>query len=107
MKLTSFDKLIERTCGSIKNVRLWCEPDQKPGGSTGNSSMAPDAAEIQLKSPNWLFGQRKYEESSPGSKGVSHEVAVCTTEDNIKIDGFCDLNKLSSSENFNDEEIFQ
>ncbi|XP_023550064.1 phosphoinositide phosphatase SAC1 [Cucurbita pepo subsp. pepo] len=107
MKLTSFNKLIERTCGSIKNVRIWCEPDQKPGGSTGNSSMAPDAAEIQLRSPNWLFGQRRYEESSPGSKGVSHEAAVCTTEDNIKIDGFCDLNKLSSSDNFNDEEIFQ
>ncbi|KGN63262.2 phosphoinositide phosphatase SAC1 isoform X2 [Cucumis sativus] len=107
LKLTSFDKLIERTCGSIKNVRLWCEPDQKPGGSTGNSSMAPDAAEIQLKSPNWLFGQRKYEESGPGSKGVSHEAAVCMTEDNIKIDGFYDLNKLSSTDNFSDEEIFQ
>ncbi|XP_022152421.1 phosphoinositide phosphatase SAC1 isoform X2 [Momordica charantia] len=107
MKLTSFDKLIERTCGSIKNVRLWCEPDQKPGGSTGNSSMAPDAAEIQLKSPNWLFGQRKYEESSPGSKDASHEAAICTTEDNKKFDGFCDLNRLSSSDNFNDEEIFQ
>lgn len=64
-------------------------------------------SEIQLKSPNWLFGQRKYEESSPGSKDASREAAICTTEDNKKIDGFCDLNRLSSSDNFNDEEIFQ
>lgn len=40
MKLTSFDKLLERTCSSIRNVRLFSEPDQKPG----NSGVAPDAA---------------------------------------------------------------
>lgn len=39
MKLTSFSKLIEKTSGSIKNVRLCSEPDHKPG----NSGMAPDA----------------------------------------------------------------
>lgn len=44
MKLTSFDKLIERTCSSIKNVRLCSEPDQRPGGAAANSSVAPDAA---------------------------------------------------------------
>lgn len=44
MKLTSFDKLIERTCSSIKNVRLCSEPDQRPGGVAGNSGVAPDAA---------------------------------------------------------------
>ncbi|XP_068313075.1 phosphatidylinositol-3-phosphatase SAC1-like isoform X2 [Pyrus communis] len=75
MKLTSFDKLIERTCSSIKDVRLCSEPDQRPGGSTANSSVAPDAAEIQLKSPNWLCGQRKYEESgsaASATKVTSH-----------------------------------
>lgn len=41
MKLTSFDKLLERTCSLIKNVRLCSEPDQRPGGSAG---VAPDAA---------------------------------------------------------------
>lgn len=44
MKLTSFDKLIPRTCGAIKNVRLCCEPDQRPGGGVGTSGVAPDAA---------------------------------------------------------------
>jgi hypothetical protein len=43
MKLTSFDKLIDRTCSAIKNVRLCREPDHRPGGSTGNSGVAPDA----------------------------------------------------------------
>lgn len=44
IKLTSFEKLIEKTCSTIKNVRLSCEPDQKPGGVSGNSGVAPDAA---------------------------------------------------------------
>jgi len=44
IKLTSFDKLIEKTCSTIKNVRLCSEPDQRPGGSSGNSGVAPDAA---------------------------------------------------------------
>ena len=44
MKLTSFDKLIERTCSLIKNVRLCSEPDLRQGAGTGNSSVAPDAA---------------------------------------------------------------
>lgn len=44
MKFTSFDKLIERTCSSIKNVRLCSEPDQITGGPTANPGVAPDAA---------------------------------------------------------------
>lgn len=44
IKLTSFNKLIEKTCGSIKNVRLCIEPDQKRGGTVGTASVAPDAA---------------------------------------------------------------
>lgn len=43
-KLTSFDKLIEQTCSSIKNVRLCSETDQRPGGNTGSTGVAPDAA---------------------------------------------------------------
>lgn len=39
IKLTSFSKLIEKTCGSLKNVRLCSELGHKPG----NSGMAPDA----------------------------------------------------------------
>lgn len=44
IKLTSFDKLIEKTCSTIKNVRLCSEPDQRPGGGSGSSGVAPDAA---------------------------------------------------------------
>jgi hypothetical protein len=44
MKLTAFDKLIERTCSIIRDVRLCSEPDQRQGAGIGNSSVAPDAA---------------------------------------------------------------
>lgn len=44
MKLTSFDKLIERTCSLIKNVRLCSESDLRASGNAGNPGMAPDAA---------------------------------------------------------------
>lgn len=44
IKLTSFDKLIEKTCSTIKNVRLCREPHQRPSGGSGNSGVAPDAA---------------------------------------------------------------
>ncbi|VVA19722.1 Hypothetical predicted protein [Prunus dulcis] len=107
MKLTSFDKLIERTCSSIKNVRLCSEPDQRTGGGTANSSVAPDAAEIQLKSPNWLFGQRKYEESGSAPKVTSHEISNGGSRNETGFGGFCDLNWLSSDGNDNEEDIFQ
>ncbi|XP_052734267.1 phosphatidylinositol-3-phosphatase SAC1 isoform X2 [Vigna angularis] len=103
IKLTSFDKLIEKTCSTIKNVRLCSEPDQRPGGSSGNSGVAPDAAEIQLKSPNWLFGQRKYEEGSSAAKVASYETDVEGSHAN----GFCDLNWLSSGSDMNEEDVFQ
>ncbi|KAG4984796.1 hypothetical protein AAZX31_12G001100 [Glycine max] len=103
IKLTSFDKLIEKTCSTIKNVRLCREPDQRPGGVSGNSGVAPDAAEIQLKSPNWLFGQRKYEEGSSAAKVASCESDVEGSHAN----GFCDLNWLSSGNAMNEEDVFQ
>jgi len=48
MKLTSFDKLIARTCSSIRNVRLHCDADLKLRGGVGTSGMAPDAAYVVL-----------------------------------------------------------
>ncbi|KAK9271414.1 hypothetical protein L1049_027004 [Liquidambar formosana] len=107
MKLTSFDKLIERTCSTLKNVRLCCEPDLKPGGGTGNSGVAPDAAEIQLKSPNWLFGQRKFEESGSASKMATHDISNGGSQSEMRLDGVCDLNWLSSVGDINEEDIFQ
>lgn len=106
MKLTSFDKLIERTCSSIKNVRLCSEPDQRTGGPTANSGVAPDAAEIQLKSPNWLFGQRKFEEVGSGPKVSVREIKNGGANGEMKLDDFCDLNWLSSYVD-DEQDIFQ
>ncbi|KAM7461212.1 hypothetical protein LguiA_029333 [Lonicera macranthoides] len=103
MKLTSFHKLIERTCSSVKNVRLCSETEHK----SGNSGMAPDAAEIQLKSPNWLFGQRKFEDVHATSKVTSNEHANAGSEEVKRIDGLCELNWLSSIGDTNDEDVFR
>ncbi|KAI5567551.1 hypothetical protein BDE02_13G097900 [Populus trichocarpa] len=107
MKLTSFDKLIDRTCSAIKNVRLCREPDHRPGGSTGNSGVAPDAVEIQLKTPNWLFGQKKYEESGSASKAVKSEIENGVSCKEIDVDGYSELNLLSSVDDNNEEDIFR
>lgn len=66
LKLTSFDKLLQMTSGTIKPVRMFSSDLQlktrTPAGVSGT-----DATEVQLKSPNWLFGQRKFEEPGPAS----------------------------------------
>ncbi|XP_050205895.1 LOW QUALITY PROTEIN: phosphatidylinositol-3-phosphatase SAC1 [Mercurialis annua] len=107
MKLTSLEKLIEKTCGAIKNVRLCSEPDQRPGGGVGTSGVAPDAAEIQLKSPNWLFGQRKYEESGTGPKAPQQENENGGAHKAITVDSYCNLHWLSSVGDMDEEDIFQ
>ncbi|KAK4256235.1 hypothetical protein QN277_009128 [Acacia crassicarpa] len=106
IKLTSFDKLIEKTRSEIRNVRLCSEPDQKPGGF-GNSGVAPDAAEIQLKSPNWLFGQRKHEEGTTAGKAASRETDIERSQAETKCNGFYDLNWLSSGNDLNEKDAFQ
>lgn len=106
-KLTSFNKLIERTCSSIRNVRLYCDLDQKQGGGTGSSGVAPDAAEIQLKSPNWLFGQRKFEESGSAPKTGSRAVGNGVSEADGRLEGFRDLHWLPSVDDLDEEDIFQ
>ncbi|XP_027094603.1 phosphatidylinositol-3-phosphatase SAC1-like isoform X1 [Coffea arabica] len=103
IKLTSLDKLIERTCSSIKNVRLYSETDQK----TGSFGVAPDAAEIQLKSPNWLFGQRKYYDTNSGAKVGSDEVIDRDSHDKKRVDALSDLSWLSPTSEINDEDLFQ
>ncbi|XP_010921635.1 phosphatidylinositol-3-phosphatase SAC1 isoform X2 [Elaeis guineensis] len=107
MKLTSFDKLIERTCSLIKNVRLCSESDLKASGNAANPGMAPDAAEIQLKSPNWLFGQRKYEESVPAKKVTVRENANGAPQDELCSSGYGELNWLSYAGDVCEEDIFK
>ncbi|KAJ0091599.1 hypothetical protein Patl1_14100 [Pistacia atlantica] len=88
-----------------------CEPDQRPGGGAGNSGVAPDAAflcsEIQLKSPNWLFGQRKLEGNVSAPKVTSHEIVNREVHDEIRADSFCDLNWLSLVDDINEEDVLQ
>ncbi|KAK6775763.1 hypothetical protein RDI58_026764 [Solanum bulbocastanum] len=103
MKLTSFDKLLEKTCCHIKNVRLCSETDQK----SGNSGVAPDAAEIQLRSPNWLFGQRKYDDSNSASKLSSHSVPNGASNGENEVDGLGDLTWISGVPDLNQEDIFE
>ncbi|XP_055835932.1 phosphatidylinositol-3-phosphatase SAC1 [Solanum dulcamara] len=103
IKLTSFDKLLERTCCHIKNVRLCSETDQK----SGNSGVAPDAAEIQLRSPNWLFGQRKYDDSNSASKVSSHAVSNGASNGENEVDGLGDLSWISGVPDLNQEDIFE
>ncbi|KNA10151.1 hypothetical protein SOVF_146960 isoform A, partial [Spinacia oleracea] len=107
IKLTSFDKLIERTCSMIKDVRLCCEPGEKPAGSSGTSGVAPDAIEIQLKSPNWIFGQRKEEQNGSTPKVASSTNTNDALQDDSMPNGFCDFNWLSEVDDCNEEDIFQ
>ncbi|CAN1159637.1 Phosphatidylinositol-3-phosphatase SAC1 [Linum perenne] len=106
MKLTSFDKLIERTCSAIRDVRLSSETDHRPGYGAGTSGVAPDAAEIQLKSPNWLFGQRKDGSSNADAKTAQKETENGGQEDG-DVGAICDINWLSSSTDADEEDIFQ
>jgi hypothetical protein len=64
-------------------------------------------SEIQLKSPNWLFGQRKYEENGSAPKVTSQEIANGGSQDDRRVDSFCDLNWLSSASDIKEEDIFQ
>uniref|UniRef100_A0A0E0QDF5 SAC domain-containing protein n=1 Tax=Oryza rufipogon TaxID=4529 RepID=A0A0E0QDF5_ORYRU len=95
MKLTSFDKLIERTCSSIRNVRLHCDADLKQSGTVGTSGMAPDAVEIQLRTPNWLFGQRKHAETVPTVKVIPVENANEGNGEDTNVSLCGELNWLS------------
>ncbi|XP_008647710.1 phosphatidylinositol-3-phosphatase SAC1-like isoform X2 [Zea mays] len=106
-KLTSFDKLIERTCSSIRNVRLHCDADLKPSGGVGTSGMAPDAAEIQLKSPNWLFGQRKHTETISTARVAPVENVNEGNRDESNVSLCGELIWLSSSVESCEEDIFR
>jgi hypothetical protein len=55
MKLTSFEKLMERTCSSIRSVSFHCDADLKLSGGAGTSRMAPDAAYAFSLSHTWLL----------------------------------------------------
>lgn len=63
-------------------------------------------SEIQLKSPNWLFGQRKYEESGSAPKVATGEITNGGSGDETGVDCLCNLDWLSSGSEANEEDIF-
>ncbi|KAG9144517.1 hypothetical protein Leryth_010735 [Lithospermum erythrorhizon] len=104
MKYTSFGKLIERTCSSITDVRLCSEINQK----SGSYGVAPDAAEIQLKTPNWIFGQKKYESSSNAAPKVASYLVA--NEDGKYEKNACavvDLSWLTPVSHSKEEDVYQ
>ncbi|KAG4979140.1 hypothetical protein JHK85_033098 [Glycine max] len=109
IKLTSFDKLIEKTFAvsatpsTLTTYILILDGKKWAECLTSVSSKRYSELEIQLKSPNWLFGQRKYEEGSSAAKVASCESDVEGSHAN----GFCDLNWLSSGNAMNEEDVFQ
>ncbi|XP_028761182.1 phosphoinositide phosphatase SAC1-like [Neltuma alba] len=107
IKLTSFDKLIEKTRGAIRDVRISSEPDQTLGGGYKKSGVAPDAAEIQLKSANWIFGQRNHQGSVTEGKATSHETDFEKCQAGKKDSGFDNLDWLFSSSDMNEEETMR
>ena len=62
-------------------------------------------SEIQLKTPNWLFGSRKPKESGSATKpdADDSEKGVTSSE---RVNDFCNLDWLSQS-NDHQEDIFQ
>jgi len=64
-------------------------------------------SEIQLKSPNWVFGQRKYEENVCAPKVTSSEISKGRSQDEAGADALCDLGLLSSLTDVGEEDIFQ
>ncbi|MCO5548273.1 hypothetical protein L7F22_001730 [Adiantum nelumboides] len=105
LKLTSFDKLLQVTCGSLKNVRMCSEPDARSKFATKSPRTAPDAAEVQLKSPNWLYGQSKQELTrSREPRGAS---ALPSVNRSPEVFDNMDLNRLLELENFREMEVFE
>ncbi|KAI9120557.1 hypothetical protein K1719_007590 [Acacia pycnantha] len=101
-KLTSFDKLIDKTCSAIRNVRLFNEPDHK----NKKVIIAPDPVEIQLKSPNCDSEQRNCQESVTTRKSTSHETDF--EESQAEKDSvFYNLDCLFSNNGMNEEETLQ
>lgn len=64
-------------------------------------------SEIQLKSPNWLFGQRKYDDSNSASKVSTHAVSNGALNGENEVDGLGDLSWISAVPDLNQEDIFE
>ncbi|KAH6557231.1 hypothetical protein KP509_1Z126700 [Ceratopteris richardii] len=80
------------------------EPNAKSRLAAKSSRTAPDAAEVQLKSPNWLYGQRKQESRPQKPIGAS---ALPIINERPDVFDSKDLNGLLAIENFREMEVFE
>jgi len=64
-------------------------------------------SEIQLKSPNWLFGQRKHTETMPTARVALAENVNEGNKDESNVSLCGELNWLSSSVESCEEDIFR
>jgi hypothetical protein len=96
LKLTSFDKL-QATLGPAKSVRMYGDSGFKRSAVTG---VASDAAEVQLRSPNWLYGEPIVEKSD--AKPIVEAQATVGR----KRQEFGDLDWLTSLSPYAEEELF-
>jgi hypothetical protein len=99
LKLTSFDKLQEIS-GPVTNVRMYTETGPKSNAVTG---VARDAAEVQLKSPNWLYGERKPEGETSPKVQVEQGEALVKSNSQKEYD---ELDWLTSLSPHFEEELF-
>lgn len=64
-------------------------------------------SEIQLKTPNWLFGQRKYEDSSSAPKIVSNDSANIESQKKKEVDAIRDLSWLLPMGETSEDDLHQ
>lgn len=102
LKMTSFDKL-QATRGSVKSVRMYGDSGFKRRAVAG---VASDAAEVQLKSPNWLYGQRKPEDSGPANVDSPISVKPLATKKEKNEQEFENLDWLTTLCPYSEEELF-
>ncbi|XP_024365419.1 phosphatidylinositol-3-phosphatase SAC1 isoform X2 [Physcomitrium patens] len=101
-KLTSFDKL-QATCGSAKSVRMYGDSGFKRSAATG---VASDAAEVQLKTPNWLYGQKRSGDNNVAKSDAEISLQAHATklkENNKELE---DMNWLTAQIPRVEEELF-
>lgn len=64
-------------------------------------------SEIQLKTPNWLFGQRKHAETAPTTKVTALENVNEGNKDDANVSICGELNWLSSAADSCEEDNFR
>nr|XP_024397678.1 phosphoinositide phosphatase SAC1-like isoform X3 [Physcomitrium patens] len=104
-KLTSFDKLLQVNCASQQSIQPCGELQQENKEQFAAPWSTPDAVEVLLKSPNWLFGSKNQEHPAPAIPSSILGSAPDKSEDTLEqeLDG---LDWMSFHSPFADEELY-